>query len=108
MATEIKDKTFEAIIAIVDNGFSSIVMDAAREAGCRGGTIIHARGTGHLKTEKQYGIVVTPDKEFIVMLVVKEIADQVLKAVNEVVGIKTDGHGIVFSLPAEHVAGIKF
>ena len=37
----------EVILCIVNNGFSEAVMDAAREAGARGGTIIHARGTAN-------------------------------------------------------------
>lgn len=102
-----EQKEYEAVIAIVNNGFSSTVMDAAREAGCRGGTIIHARGTGDTKIEKLYGIMVTPDKEFILMIVPKEIVDDILKAVDKAAGLQTDGHGIVFSLPATHVAGLK-
>lgn len=107
MAEELKNIEYEAVIAIVNNGFANKVMDAAREVGCRGGTIIHARGTGHLKSEKTYGIVVTPDKELVLMVVNKELVDPILQAVEKVVGIQTDGHGIVFSLPVDHVAGLK-
>lgn len=107
MADLVNKQQYEAVIAIVNNGFSSIVMDAAREVGCRGGTIIHARGTGDPKTEKLYGIVITPDKEFILMIVPKDIVDDVLKAVDKAAGLQTDGHGIVFSLPVDHVVGLK-
>ena len=37
---------FELIVVLVNSGFSEIVMDAAREIGARGGTIVRARGTG--------------------------------------------------------------
>ena len=47
---------FNLIIAIVNTGFSEIVMDAAREEGAKGGTIIHARGTGTKAMEEKYGI----------------------------------------------------
>jgi len=99
---------FEAVVVIVNKGFSDVIMDAAREAGCRGGTIIHARGTGHLKTEKEFGIMVTPDKEFILMVVKEDIKDAVMAAVNKVCGVATDGHGVVFSMPVTAVSGMKF
>ena len=35
------------ILCIVDAGFSELVMDAAKEEGARGGTVIHARGTAN-------------------------------------------------------------
>ena len=35
----------EVIICIVNNGFSDTVMDAAKSAGARGGTVMSARGT---------------------------------------------------------------
>ena len=36
----------ELLIAIGNQGYSEMIMDAARKAGSRGGTVIHARGTG--------------------------------------------------------------
>ena len=40
-----KNYAHELIICIVNSGFSETVMDAARELGARGGTVIHGRGT---------------------------------------------------------------
>ena len=34
----------EVIFCIVNSGFSDAVMEAAKEFGARGGTVIHARG----------------------------------------------------------------
>ena len=42
----------EVIICIVNSGFSDEVMDAAREFGARGGTVIRARGTANAEAEK--------------------------------------------------------
>ena len=36
---------FEVIICIVNSGFSDEVMDAARKAGAKGGTVLRGRGT---------------------------------------------------------------
>ena len=103
-----KQHSFEVIFCLVNAGFSDLVMDAAREVGARGGTIIHARGTGNKEMEKKYGVIITPDKELIMILVSVRIRDAVLKAINEAAGLSTLGQGIAFALPVEEVAGLKF
>ena len=37
----------EVIFCIVNTGFSETVMEAAKDAGARGGTILNARGTAN-------------------------------------------------------------
>ena len=103
-----KQHTFEVVFILVNAGFSDVVMDAAREVGARGGTIIHARGTGNKDMEKKYGVIITPDKELIMILVSQRIRDVVLSAVNKAAGLSTAGQGIAFVLPVEEVAGLKF
>ena len=98
----------EMIVVIVNEGFSDIVMNAARDNGARGGTITHARGTGTKEYEKKYGIVITPQKEMIYILVNSKIRDDVMTAINKVAGTDTNGQGIIFSLPVSDVSGLKF
>lgn len=105
---EKKNLKHELIVVIANEGFSDVIMDAAREAGARGGTILHARGTANKEMEKRYGIVITPSKEMLYILVNEEIRDAVMTVVNKVAGIETKGQGIVFALPVSHVAGLKF
>lgn len=101
-------QSFQLIVALVNSGFAEIVMDAAREEGARGGTIIHARGTGTKEMEKKYNVIITPDKEMILILVTDQIRDRVLSAIYKAAGLATDGKGIAFCLPVEDVAGLKF
>ena len=98
---------FEVIVVIVNEGHSDKVMDAARDAGARGGTIVHARGSGNKDIEKKYGIVITPQKEMLYILVTEKIRDAVMANINKAVGLDTLGQGIIFSLPVENVSGIK-
>lgn len=102
------EQQFEVIIAFVNSGFSDLVMNAAREQGARGGTIVHARGTGTADMQKKYNIIITPDKEMIMILVSKEIKENVLSAIYKAAGLGTDGQGIAFTLPVEDVVGLKF
>ena len=102
------ESNFELIVVFVNQGFSDVVMDAAREQGARGGTIVHARGTGTKDMEKRFGIIITPNKEMIMILVNKEIKENVMNAIYKVAGLANDGQGIVFSLPVSEVAGLKY
>lgn len=99
---------FELVIVLVNAGFAGVAMDAARECGARGGTIVHARGTGTKEMEKKYNIVITPDKEMLLIVVNADIKDNVLAAVYKAAGLATDGQGIAFSLPVDDVVGLKF
>lgn len=99
---------FELVVVLVNTGYSEIVMEAAREEGAHGGTIIHARGTGNETIGEKYGIIITPDKEMILMIVDKKVKDKVLSAVYKAAGLATDGQGIAFSLAVSDAVGLKF
>ena len=96
----------EVVLCIVNEGFSEAVMDAAREAGARGGTVLNARGTASVEAEKKFGIVVEPQKEIVMILVDVKIKEAVLKSLYEGVGLKTAGQGIAFTLPVTDVVGL--
>ena len=96
----------EVIFCIVNAGFSDSVMDAAKEFGARGGTVIHARGTANSEAEKMFGITVQPEKEIVMILVPSDIKNDILHALYRAVGLKTPGQGIAFSLPVSDVAGL--
>ncbi len=96
----------ELIVCIVNTGFSETVMDAAREQGARGGTVIHGRGTANKEAEEFFKITVQPDKEIVMILVPSEIKDNVLHALYQKVGLQTAGQGISFSLPVTAAVGL--
>lgn len=97
---------YEVVLCIVNAGYSDIVMDAAREVGARGGTIIHARGTANKEAEQFFHITIQPDKEIVMILVPADIKDKVLHALYTSAGLKTAGQGIAFSLAVDHVVGL--
>lgn len=101
------DYKHEVIFCIVNSGFSDAVMDAAKEFGARGGTVIHARGTANAEAEKLFEITVQPEKEIVMILVPTEIKDDILHGLYRAVGLKTPGQGIAFSLPVDAVIGLS-
>lgn len=96
----------EVIFCIVNAGFADAVMDAAKEYGARGGTVIHARGTANSLAEKKFQIPVQPEKEVVMILVPSTIKDDVLHGLYRAVGLKTPGQGIAFSLPVDATVGL--
>lgn len=98
---------YKVIFAIVNDGYSDLVMNAARAQGARGGTLIGARGTGNKEIEQFFGIVITPEKQIVMILVDKTIADNVLSAINKEAGMATKGQGIAFALPVSDVVGLN-
>ena len=97
---------YQMILCIVNSGFSETVMEAAKEAGARGGTVIHARGTANKEAEQFFHITIQPDKEIVRILVTDGIKDAVLHALYQSAGLKTEGQGIAFSLPVDEVVGL--
>lgn len=98
--------THQAIICIVNSGYSDDVMDAAKKFGARGGTVLNARGTANKDAEKFFGISVEPEKEIVIIVVPTKCKDDILHALYKEVGLDTPGQGIAFALPVDAVVGI--
>ena len=96
----------EVIFCIVNSGFADEVMDAAREFGARGGTVIRARGTAAPEAEKLFNIAIQPEKEIVMILIESKLKNDILHALYKEVGLNTPGQGIAFTMPVEDVVGL--
>ena len=95
----------EMIMCIVNAGFSETVMEAAKSAGARGGTILNGRGTANKEAESFFHIAIQPEKEVVMILVDKEIKDAVLHALYQKAGLDTMGQD---PQDARHREGLDF
>lgn len=100
-------KQYDLIVTIVNKGDAETVIDATREAGADGGTIVTGRGTGVHETAKIFNIMIEPEKEIILTLVPRQITEQVLKAINANERLDQPGKGIAFVLSVDEVIGIN-
>ena len=96
----------EVIFAIVNSGYAEEAMAVAREQGVKGGTILNARGVAREKEAAFFGISIHADKEILMMVVEKDIRDNVLNALYKEMGMSKKAQGITFSLPVSDVAGL--
>ena len=102
-----KKHEHEVIWCIVNAGYSDDVMNAAREFGARGGTVIRARGTANQEAERLFNIAIQPDKEIVMILIEAGLKKDILHALYQKVGLNSPGQGIAFSLPVESVVGLS-
>lgn len=96
----------EVIFTIVDSGFAQDVMEVAKEQGARGGTILNARGVAGQEAAAFFGITIHTEKEILMIVVEKDIRDNVLNAIYKQMGMDKKARGIAFSLPVSDVAGL--
>lgn len=101
------DEKFELIMCIINQGFAENVMQAARECGASGGTILNARGTAREEAEAMFNITITPEKEVVFILVPEKNKEDILHSIYQKCGLNSPGQGIAFSLPVDDVVGIN-
>lgn len=97
----------EVIFAIVNTGYAEEAMHVAREKGARGGTIINGRGVAREKEAAFFGFTIHAEKEILMLVVEKDIRDQVLHALYQQMGMQQKAQGIVFALPVAEAAGLS-
>lgn len=98
---------YTLVVAICQGGFNTAVMDAARSAGARGGTVVHAKGTGNEFTAKFFGVSIADEKEIVLIICKKSEKDGIMRAIMEQAGISKPAGAVVLSLPVDTVAGLS-
>lgn len=103
----LKDTTRELIIVIAEQGYTELIMDAARGAGAYGGTVIHAKGTGKEAAEKFMGVSLAMEKEMLFIVTKTEQKNSIMQAIMKDAGLDSKAKSIVFSLPVTDTAGLR-
>ncbi|MBQ7520998.1 MAG: P-II family nitrogen regulator, partial [Clostridia bacterium] len=97
----------ELIYVILNEGYSDMVMDAARPAGAGGGTVISAKGTMIKPTEKFHGMSIADEKEVVLIVASAKNKADIMRAIMEKAGAQTKAGAVCFSLPVSQVAGLR-
>lgn len=87
---------YHAITVIVEKGNAEYVIDAAAEAGSKGGTIINARGSGIHETSKVFAMDIEPEKEIVLILSEKDRTEAIAASIRKKLKIDEPGNGIIF------------
>ncbi len=103
----LKDTAHEMLVVISNQGYTELVMDAAKKAGAGGGTVIHARGTGMEKAEAFFGISLASEKEMTFIVAKSSQKKAIMESVMREAGMESKAKAIVFSLPVTDTAGLR-
>jgi nitrogen regulatory protein PII len=100
---------FKLIIALVEDDKTDIIMDAAREAGATGATILNqVRGEGIQVAKTFFGLNLETQRDMLMFLVEEHMSRQILENI-AAIGKFDDGPGtgIAFQLDVEDAVGVN-
>jgi nitrogen regulatory protein PII len=107
LANEVKDIVYQIIYVIVDKGKGEDVIDAANEAGAKGGTIVNARGAGIHEVQKLFSVEIEPEKEEVVIITKAALKDGIVTAIKDHLKIDEPGNGILFVMDVNEAYGLR-
>ena len=97
---------YELVVALINRGYTDLVMEAARQVGAPGGTVLNTRGIGSQDVEQFLGISIQAEKEIVFLVTPTEKRQDVIQAISHEAGLKTPAKGVVLSLPVSHAIGL--
>ena len=98
---------FKVIISSVKSDITDRVVDAAKEAGATGATIIHARGTGIHEAKSFFCLALEDQSDIIMLLLEEHLVKNILDVMSTAGEFHKPGTGIAFVIPVEHVVGLE-
>ena len=100
---------FKLIIIMADDARTQGILDAAREAGATGATVINqARGEGLAPTKTFLGLSMGNQVDLILMLVEEHLSRHILEKIAKVGQFdETSGTGIAFQVDVEDAIGVR-
>ena len=108
MPTQKKEKKtmHELVIAVVNQKFTDVTIDAARAAGATGATVFHTKSTNNARAEERMGANLPEQSDSIFFLTTSEYKLKIMEAIRDVAGLKTEGGAVIFSVPVDDLVGI--
>lgn len=99
---------FKLIITFVEDTKTDNVMDAAREAGATGATVINnARGEGLKQSKTFFGLSLETQRDVLMFLVEEHMSRTIIEKISEVAGFEENpGSGIAFQVDVEDAVGV--
>ena len=96
------------ILVTVNQGYTGAVMETARKAGARGGTIIRGRWAGDESFAQSYGITtLQEEKELIFIVVPTELRGGIMDAVTKQHGLRTEAGAMVSAVGVEQLVHLS-
>lgn len=101
-----KEILHELVIAVVGTKYTEVAIEAARAAGATGATVFHTKSINNERAEQAIGTTITRETDSIFFLTTLEYKTRIMEAVRDAAGLKTEGGGVIFSLPVDDLVGV--
>ena len=101
-----KKTMHELVIAVVNEKYSDVALEAARSAGATGATMFHTRSTDNAKIEQAMGTAIPEETDTLFFLTTSEYKLKIMEAIRDTAGLKTEGSAVIFSMPVDEIIGI--
>ena len=99
---------FKLIIALTEDSKTDVILDAARDAGATGSTVIsQARGEGVEKSKTFFGLNLETQRDMVLLLVEEHQSRAILEALEVAGEMKKKGTGIAFQANVEDAVGVS-
>jgi nitrogen regulatory protein PII len=100
---------FKLIIALVEDSKTDKILQAAREAGATGATVLNqARGEGLKPAKTFFGLALEAQRDVVLLLVEEHMSRRILETLAEVGGFEDKpGSGIAFQIDVEDAVGVR-
>ena len=98
-----KEDAHTLVLIVVNQGHTDEVMNTAREAGARGGTIIRSHWAGSEESESFYGITLQAEKEIIAIVAGDQRRRLIMEAVNKKHGMNTEAGAMICSVALDQM-----
>lgn len=100
------ENMYNAIYTIVEKGNADDVIEAAQKAGSRGGTVMHARGSGSEEARKVFNMLIEPEKEIVLIISEEAKTKDIVESIRKETQIEEEGKGIIFITRVEQTYGL--
>ena len=100
------ERMYNAIYTIVEKGNADDVIEAAQKGGSRGGTVMHARGSGSEEARKVFNMLIEPEKEIVLIISEEAKTKDIVESIRKETQIEEEGKGIIFITRVEQTYGL--
>jgi nitrogen regulatory protein PII len=100
---------FKLIIALTEDTITNKIVDAAREKGATGSTVINsARGEGLKASKTFFGLSLETQRDMVLLLVEEHLSREILESISQAGEFdEHPGNGIAFVIDVQDAVGVS-
>ena len=95
------------VVSVVKPEYTDDIVDAAKDVGATGATIIPARGVGVHEAKTFFDLTLEAQSDVLMFILPDACVDPVLNAINRAGEFDKPGTGIAFAIPVDRAIGLE-